>query len=152
MKIEFKKAKVKDLDLIIEFIYKMARYEKLEHEVTLTKEDLFYYVFKTKLVKVLFLHVNKKPVGFVLYYYNFSTFKGRAGIHIEDIFILEEHRRQGYGKLIINKLIEEAKNKHLGRIEWVCLKWNEKSLEFYRSLGASEMNEWAFLRLDESDF
>lgn len=152
MKIEFKKAKVKDLDLIIEFIYKMARYEKLEHEVTLTKEDLFYYIFKTKLVKVLFLHVNKKPVGFVLYYYNFSTFKGRAGIHIEDIFILEEHRRQGYGKLIINKLIEEAKNKHLGRIEWVCLKWNEKSLEFYRSLGASEMNEWAFLRLDESDF
>ena len=87
-----------------------------------------------------------------MYFYNFSTFKGRAGIHLEDIFILEEYRNKGHGKELFLSLVKEAKDNNFGRMEWTCLKWNEPSIKLYESLGAVSLDVWSTFRLDESKF
>ena len=140
----------KDLDLIIYFINKIAEYEKMSNDVVLDKETLRDYMFNKKIAKCKFIMEDNKEVGFALYFYNFSTFKGRAGLYLEDIFILEEYRNKGYGKKLFLELVKEAKENNLGRMEWTCLNWNEPSIKFYKSLGAISLDEWRTYRLDES--
>lgn len=140
----------KDLDLIIYFINKIAEYEKMSDDVVLDKEILRDYLFNKKIAKCKFIMEDNKEVGFALYFYNFSTFKGRAGLYLEDIFILEEYRHKGYGKKLFLELVKEAKENNLGRMEWTCLNWNEPSIKFYKSLGAISLDEWKIYRLDES--
>ncbi len=140
----------KDLDLIIYFINKIAEYEKMSDDVVLDKETLRDYLFNKKIAKCKFIMEDNKEVGFALYFYNFSTFKGRAGLYLEDIFILEEYRHKGYGKKLFLELVKEAKENNLGRMEWTCLNWNEPSIKFYKSLGAISLDEWKTYRLDES--
>lgn len=140
----------KDLDLIIYFINKIAEYEKMSNDVVLDKETLRDYMFNKKIAKCKFIMEGNKEVGFALYFYNFSTFKGRAGLYLEDIFILEEYRNKGYGKKLFLELVKEAKENNLGRMEWTCLNWNEPSIKFYKSLGAISLDEWRTYRLDES--
>lgn len=140
----------KDLDLIIYFINKIAEYEKMSDDVVLDKETLRDYMFNKKIAKCKFIMEDNKEVGFALYFYNFSTFKGRAGLYLEDIFILEEYRNKGYGKKLFLELVKEAKENNLGRMEWTCLNWNEPSIKFYKSLGAISLDEWKTYRLDES--
>lgn len=139
----------KDLDLIIYFINKIAEYEKMSDDVVLDKETLRDYMFNKKIAKCKFIMEDNKEVGFALYFYNFSTFKGRAGLYLEDIFILEEYRNKGYGKKLFLELVKEAKENNLGRMEWTCLNWNEPSIKFYKSLGAISLDEWRTYRLDE---
>ena len=139
----------KDLDLIIYFINKIAEYEKMIDDVVLDKETLRDYLFNKKIAKCKFIMEDNKEVGFALYFYNFSTFKGRAGLYLEDIFILEEYRHKGYGKKLFLELVKEAKENNLGRMEWTCLNWNEPSIKFYKSLGAISLDEWKTYRLDE---
>ena len=139
----------KDLDLIIYFINKIAEYEKMSDDVVLDKETLRDYLFNKKIAKCKFIMEDNKEVGFALYFYNFSTFKGRAGLYLEDIFILEEYRHKGYGKKLFLELVKEAKENNLGRMEWTCLNWNKPSIKFYKSLGAISLDEWKTYRLDE---
>ena len=139
----------KDLDLIIYFINKIAEYGKMSDDVVLDKETLRDYMFNKKIAKCKFIMEGNKEVGFALYFYNFSTFKGRAGLYLEDIFILEEYRNKGYGKKLFLELVKEAKENNLGRMEWTCLNWNEPSIKFYKSLGAISLDEWKTYRLDE---
>ena len=139
----------KDLDLIIYFINKIAEYEKMSDDVVLDKETLRDYLFNKKIAKCKFIMEDNKEVGFALYFYNFSTFKGKAGLYLEDIFILEEYRHKGYGKKLFLELVKEAKENNLGRMEWTCLNWNEPSIKFYKSLGAISLDEWKIYRLDE---
>lgn len=142
----------KDLDLIIFFIKAIAEYEKMSDDVVLDKEILRDYLFNKKIAKCKFILEDNKEVGFALYFYNFSTFKGKAGLYLEDIFILEEYRHKGYGKALFLDLVKEAKENSLGRMEWTCLNWNEPSIKFYKSLNARGMSEWTTYRLDESQF
>lgn len=139
----------KDLDLIIYFINKIAEYEKMSDDVVLDKKTLRDYLFNKKIAKCKFIMEDNKEVGFALYFYNFSTFKGKAGLYLEDIFILEEYRHKGYGKKLFLELVKEAKENNLGRMEWTCLNWNEPSIKFYKSLGAISLDEWKTYRLDE---
>lgn len=139
----------KDLELIIYFINKIAEYEKMSDDVILDKETLRDYLFNKKIAKCKFIMEDNKEVGFALYFYNFSTFKGKAGLYLEDIFILEEYRHKGYGKKLFLELVKEAKENNLGRMEWTCLNWNEPSIKFYKSLGAISLDEWKTYRLDE---
>lgn len=139
----------KDLDLIIYFINKIAEYEKMSDDVVLDKKTLRDYLFNKKIAKCKFIMEDNKEVGFALYFYNFSTFKGKAGLYLEDIFILEEYRHKGYGKKLFLELVKEAKENNLERMEWTCLNWNEPSIKFYKSLGAISLDEWKTYRLDE---
>lgn len=140
----------KDLDLIIYFINKIAEYEKMSDDVVLDKETLRDYLFNKRIAKCKFILKDNKEIGFALYFYNFSTFKGKAGLYLEDIFILEEYRGLGYGKALFLDLVKEAKENNLGRMEWTCLNWNEPSIKFYKGLGAVSLDEWRTYRLDES--
>lgn len=139
----------KDIDLIIFFINQIAKYEKLSNEVVLDRDTIFDYLFNKKIAKCKFIIVDNKEIGFALYFYNFSTFKGKAGLYLEDIFILEEYRNKGYGKKLFLDLVKEAKDNNLGRMEWTCLNWNAPSIKFYKSLGAIGLDEWTTYRLDE---
>ena len=107
------------------------------------------WVFKEKKAEVIFILEDNKEIGFALYFYNFSTFLSKPGIYLEDIFIKEEYRNKGYGKLVFEFLINKAKEEDLGRIEWVCLDWNEPSIKFYEKLGAKPLNDWIIFRLDD---
>lgn len=143
----FRKAEKKDVGLILEFIKGIARYEKLLNEVKATPELLEEWLFEKKIAEVVFALDNDKEVGFVLYFYNFSTFEGRAGIYIEDLYVKPEYRGRGHGKALMNFLIHKAEKEKLGRMEWTCLDWNQPSIDFYKSLGAKPMDGWTNFRL-----
>ena len=147
--VNFRKAEKKDVELILWFIQQMADYEKLSHEVTATPELLAEWIFEKNKASVIFAEVEDKTVGFVLYFYNFSTFVGKAGLYIEDIFVLPEERGKGYGKAIMKHLALMAYQQNLGRMEWTCLDWNINSINFYKSIGARPMDEWTNFRLTE---
>ncbi|MFA6830330.1 MAG: GNAT family N-acetyltransferase [Bacilli bacterium] len=142
----------KDLDTIINFIKKLAEYEKMSDEVIIDPKLMKEWLFEKKLCKCKFALDNDKPVGFALYFYNYSTFKGKAGLYLEDLFVYPEYRNKGYGKELFKSLIQEAKENNLGRMEWCCLDWNEPSIRFYKSMNAKAMDEWTTYRLDESQF
>ena len=145
--INFRFAEEQDCDLILSFIKALAIYEKLEDQITATPELLHYWLFVEKRAEVFFAVSEGKEVGFALFFYNFSTFLGRAGVYLEDLFVLPEHRGKGIGKAIMRKLASIAVERNCGRFEWNCLDWNTPSIEFYRSLGAERMEEWTLYRL-----
>ncbi len=137
-----------DVPLILTFIKHLAEYEKLSHEVVATEELLEKYLFgDEKVAEVVIGYAGEVPVGFALYFYSYSTFLGRPGIYLEDLFVLEEHRGKGYGKSLLLYLCKLAKDKEFGRVEWAVLDWNQAAIDFYNSLGARQMDEWIINRV-----
>ena len=143
----FRFAERKDAALILHFIKELARYEKLEHEVVATEELLEEWIFDKKKAEVLFAVADGKEIGFALFFHNFSTFLGRAGIYLEDLYVMPEYRGRGYGKALLQKLAEIAVQRGCGRLEWWCLDWNQPSIDFYLSLGAEPMKDWTVYRI-----
>lgn len=145
----FREAQIDDVDKILYFINELAKYEKMENDVVATKELLEKWIFIEKKAKVIFLIVDNKEVGFALYFYNFSTFLGKPGIHLEDLYVSSEYRGFGYGKLLLKKIASIAYEEGCGRLEWTCLNWNKPSIDFYLSLNAVKMDEWSIYRMDQ---
>ena len=143
----FRGACPEDTALILRFIRELAAYEQLEDQVVADEDTLADQLFRKKNAEVLFAMENGKEVGFALFFHNFSTFLGRSGLYLEDLFVLPEHRGKGYGKAILKKLAAIAVERGCGRLEWWCLDWNKPSIDFYRSLGAEPMSDWTVYRL-----
>ena len=143
----FRFAKEEDCALILSFIRGLAVYEKLEDQVIATEELLKEWIFEKQKAEVIFACENGKEVGYALFFHNFSTFLGRAGIYLEDLFIEPAYRGKGYGKATLKKLAEIAVSRGCGRLEWSCLDWNRPSIDFYLSLGAEPMEEWTVYRV-----
>ena len=143
----FRFAKEDDCALILRFIRSLADYEKMSDQVVATEELLREWIFEKRKAEVLFACEDNKEVGFALFFHNFSTFLGRAGIYLEDLFVLPEYRNKGYGKALLKKLAQITVERGCGRLEWACLDWNKPSIEFYKSLGAAVMDEWKTYRL-----
>jgi GNAT superfamily N-acetyltransferase len=143
-----RKANPEDTATILHLITQLAIYEKLEHEVITTVEELRENIFEKKYAEVLIAEENQKPVGFALFFHNFSTFVGKPGLYLEDLFVEPDCRGKGYGKALLVELAKIAKERNCGRMEWSVLDWNTPSIEFYKSLGANPMNEWTVFRLD----
>ena len=142
-----REANSSDINLIFDFICDLADYEKLRHDVTATAEILHESIFVKKQAEVLIAELDGLPVGFALYFHNFSTFKGKACLYLEDIFIKPQYRGKGYGKAIFNRLAQIAVERGCDRFDWAVLDWNEPSINFYKSLGAFPMDEWTVFRL-----
>ena len=136
-----------DCGLILEFIRALAAYEKMSDQVVATESLLREWIFEKQKAEVIFACEDGKEVGFALFFHNFSTFLGRAGIYLEDLFVLPEYRGKGYGKGLLRKLAQIAEERGCGRLEWWCLDWNKPSIDLYRSLGAEPMDEWTTYRL-----
>ena len=143
----FRFAKPEDAGLILRFIRELAAYEKLENEVVATEELLREWIFEKQRAEVIFAVADGEDVGFALFFHNFSTFLGRAGIYLEDLFVKPEHRGKGYGKALLRELARLAVERGCGRLEWWCLDWNRPSIDFYRSLGAEPMSDWTTYRI-----
>lgn len=144
---QFRFANENDLSLILEFIRDLAEYEKMLDEVIATEELLDEWIFDKKIAEVIFVLENEKEVGFALFFHNFSTFLGKAGIYLEDLYVKPQYRGKGYGKALIKKLASIAVERGCGRLEWSCLDWNKPSIDFYLSLGAEPMSDWIVFRV-----
>ncbi len=147
MKMEFEFAKREDTSEILYLIKELAAYEKMSDEVVAKLDTLEYWLFDAKKAEVIFAVKDGVRVGFALFFHNFSTFLGRAGIYLEDLFVKEEYRGNGYGKALLKKLAEIAVERGCGRLEWWCLDWNKPSIEFYKHMGAVAMDEWTVYRV-----
>lgn len=145
--IGFRAARREDAELILSFIRGLARYEKLEAEVTATAALLEEWIFDKGRAEVVFALVDGREAGFALFFHNFSTFLGRAGIYLEDLYVLPEYRGRGCGKGLLKYLARLAVERGCGRLEWSCLDWNRPSIDFYLSLGAVPMEEWTAYRV-----
>lgn len=144
-----RKAVPSDSPAIFNLIKQLAVYEKLENQVITSIDELQENIFTKNFAKVLIAEVHGKPVGFALYFFNFSTFVGKPGIYLEDLFVEPEHRGKGYGKSLLIELAKIAKAENCGRFEWSVLDWNTPAIEFYKALGAKAMEGWSVFRLDE---
>ena len=144
---EFRYAKENDAAIILQFIKDLAEYENMSSEVVATEELLREWIFEKKKAEVIFAVEDGVEVGFALFFHNFSTFLGRAGIYLEDLFVKPDERGKGYGKGLLKKLAEIAVERGCGRLEWSCLDWNKPSIDFYLSLGAKPMDEWTAYRI-----
>lgn len=143
----FRNAEKKDVALILYFIKKLAEYENMLDDVTVNENILKKRIFDEQKAEVIFILENGKEVGFMLFFYIFSTFKGHAGLYLEDLYIMPEYRGKGYGKALLKKLASIAVERGCGKLEWNCLNWNKSSIEFYLSLGAEPMTDWTFYSL-----
>lgn len=148
-KFEIRPAKPTEASLILEFIKKLAAYEKCSDEVIADEATIYNSIFVEKAAEVVFAEENGVVIGFALFFHNFSTFVGRKGLYLEDLFIIPEKRGLGYGKAILKYLADIAIERNCGRMEWICLDWNAPSLAFYRSIGAVPMDEWTVQRMTE---
>ena len=119
----------------------------MSDQVVATEDLLTEWIFEKQKAEVLFVCDHEKEVGFALFFHNFSTFLGRAGIYLEDLFVLPEYRGKGYGKALLKKLAEITVDRGCGRLDWACLDWNQPSIDFYRSLGAIPLNDWTTYRV-----
>lgn len=144
-----RKATESDTPIIFDLIRKLAVYEKMENEVETSVDELRVNIFENKYAKVLIAEEDGKPVGFALYFFNFSTFVGKPGLYLEDLFVEPEFRGKGYGKQLFVELSKTAKAQNCGRMEWSVLDWNAPAIKFYESLKAKPMNGWSVFRLDE---
>jgi GNAT superfamily N-acetyltransferase len=143
-----RRATVADVGAILNLIRELATYERAPDEVTTTEEQLVDVLFgKKPAAEVLLAFEGKEPVGFAVYFYNFSTWLGRPGLYLEDLFVRPEDRGKGYGRALLVELAKIARERGCGRMEWAVLNWNEPAIEFYRKLGAKPMNEWTVFRL-----
>jgi len=141
-------ATVEDVPQILKFITSLAEYERLPHEVIVTEELLQETLFGSRIFgEVLIGSVGDKAVGFALFFHNYSTFLGRPGIHLEDLFVIPEERGRGYGKALLSYLAQIAVDRKCGRLEWSVLNWNEPAISFYQSLGAIPMDGWTTYRM-----
>ena len=145
--VAFRKAERKDVALILEFIRELADYEKMLDEVVATPELLEKWIFDERKAEVIFALEGEREVGFALFFHNFSTFLGRAGIYLEDLYVRPECRGKGYGKALLKELARIAVERGCGRLEWWCLDWNKPSIDFYLSLGAEPMKDWTVYRI-----
>lgn len=146
-KFTFRYAKRDDISLILQFIKYLAAYEKMINEVVADEKTLEEWIFDKQKAEVIFAVVDDEEIGFALFFYNFSTFLGRAGIYLEDLFVKPEYRGKGYGKAILKKLAAIAVERGCGRLEWWCLDWNKPGIDFYLSLGAEPMDDWTVYRI-----
>ncbi len=147
--LEIRPARPDECHLVLAFIKLIAEYERLTHLVEATEAMIHQALFVNHDCEVVIAFEAGAPVGFALYFYNFSTFKGKKGLYLEDLYVKEEYRHRGYGKALITYLIRQAKAQQLGRMEWTCLNWNRSAIDFYTSLGARPLKEWTVFRLDE---
>ena len=145
LKIRF--AEPHEAGLVLDFIKKIAEYEKLLDEVICDESTIYDSVFVKKEAEVIFACEDDVPVGFALFFHNFSTFMGKKGLYLEDLFVIPEKRGKGYGKALFQYLGRLANERGCKRYEWVCLNWNEPSIKFYKSFGAVPMDEWTTFRL-----
>lgn len=137
-----------DVPLILQFIRDLAEYEKLAHEVVVNEQDLQRHLFSEDArAEVLIAEQDQTPVGFALYFHNFSTFLGRPGIYLEDLFVSPQYRGQGYGKALLTCLASIAVSRNCGRLEWSVLDWNQPAIDFYEALGATTMKGWLVNRV-----
>jgi len=144
---EIRYAERKDTAVILKFIKDLATYEDMLDQVVADENLLSEWLFDKKAAEVIFAVEDGKEVGFALFFHNFSTFLGRAGIYLEDLFVMPEYRGKGYGKGLLRKLAQIALERGCGRLEWACLDWNKPGIDFYLSLGAQPMDEWTTYRL-----
>ena len=145
--VRFREATENDVGLILQFIRALADYEKMSDDVVATEEILREWLFEKRSANVVFAMEGDKEVGFALYFYNFSTFLGRAGLYLEDLFVLPEYRGRGYGTGLLAHLAAIAVERGCGRMEWVCLDWNQPSIDLYRSKNAVSLDDWTIYRL-----
>ncbi|MEI0603885.1 GNAT family N-acetyltransferase [Brachyspira alvinipulli] len=144
-------AELKDIPTILRFIKELAAYEKLEHEVTATEDILKEWIFEKKKSEVLIALEDDIEIGYALFFHNFSTFLGKAGIYLEDLYISPNYRGLGYGKSLLKELAKIAVERGCERLDWQCLDWNKPSIDFYLSLNASAMEEWTTYRLSHDN-
>lgn len=144
---DFRYATEQDMPLIYQFITDLAAYEKMSDQVIATPTSLAEWIFTKKHAEVIFALEDTKEVGFALFFHNFSTFVGRAGLYLEDLFVLPAYRGKGYGKGLFQQLARIAVERGCGRMEWSCLNWNQPSIDFYHELGAVAMSDWTVYRL-----
>jgi GNAT superfamily N-acetyltransferase len=141
-------AYVEDVPIILELIRDLATYERAPDEVTASEEQLVDVLFGERpAAEVLIAFEGKSAVGFAVYFYNFSTWLGRPGLYLEDLFVKPEKRGKGYGRALLIELAKIARDRKCGRMEWAVLDWNESAIKFYRALGATPMHEWTVFRL-----
>ena len=143
----FRFAEEDDVSLILYFIKELAKYEEMLDEVVANEEILKEWIFDKKKAEVVFALEDGVEVGFALFFHNFSTFLGRSGIYLEDLYVKPEFRGKGYGKALLKKLAQIAVERGCGRLEWWCLDWNKPSIDFYLSLGAEPMKDWTVYRI-----
>lgn len=142
----FRTASVEDVPVILDFIRRLAEYERMSGEVVATEELLREWLFDRHAAEVIFAMEGNTEVGFALFFGNFSTFLGRGGIYLEDLFVREQYRGRGYGRALLGKLASLALERGCGRLEWACLDWNRPSIDFYLSLNARPMSDWTTYR------
>ena len=140
-------AERKDVGDILDFIKQLADYEHMLDEVVADHDLLEHWLFDEKKAEVLFVTEGDEKAGFALFFHNFSTFLGRAGIYLEDLYVKPEFRGRGYGRALLTELARIAVERGCGRLEWWCLDWNKPSIEFYKSMGAEPMDEWTVYRI-----
>jgi GNAT superfamily N-acetyltransferase len=141
-------ARVEDVPVILQLIRDLATYERAPNEVTATKQQLVDVLFGERpAAEVLLAFEEQSPVGFAVFFHNFSTWLGRPGLYLEDLFVEPEKRGKGYGRALLVELAKIARDRECGRMEWAVLNWNEPAIKFYRSLGAKPMDEWTVFRL-----
>jgi len=141
-------ANIGDLDSIYDFIISLAKFENLLDLVTLTKEKLKYSLFEMHQAEVIIGEVDLKPVAFALYYFNYSTFLGKANLFLEDLYVNADYRGLGYGKMMLKFIAKIALDRNCERVDWLCLDWNTKAIDFYQQLGAKNLSEWKLFRLE----
>ncbi len=146
-----RKAIEQDTELILSFIHEIAVYEKLSHEVVATVDSVREALFGSKSVaEALLCYADSIPVGYAIFFHNFSTFVGKKGIYLEDLYVKPDYRGRGIGKKILRHIAQIAVERNCGRMEWAVLDWNTPAIEFYKSIGAVAMNEWTIFRLNEN--
>jgi len=138
-----------DVSLILSFIRELADFEEMLHEVVATEEILKESLFERKVAEVIIGELDNKPVGFALFFHNFSTFIGRPGLYLEDLYVKPEVRGKGLGKILLVFLAKLAIERKCGRLEWWCLDWNESSINFYKQQGAVPMDDWTVYRVHD---
>lgn len=149
--VQIQAATVEDVELLLAMIRELAGYERLEHQVLATAEDLRHHLFgAAPAAQALVARIAATPVGMALYFFNFSTFRGRPGLYLEDLFVRPEHRGLGVGRALLEHLATIAVARGCARMEWSVLDWNESAIAFYRSLGARPMDDWTVYRLDDA--
>ncbi len=145
--ITYRFAEPDDIPVVLTLVRELASYEHMEDAVVATPELYREWLFEKKIARVILAFDGDCAVGFALFFYNFSTWLGRGGIYLEDLFVLEDYRGQGIGKALLKTLAKIAVSEGCGRLEWACLDWNEPSIAFYRAQGAISMDEWTTYRL-----
>ena len=145
--INIRNANINDSATILGFIKELAEYENMSNDVVATEELLKQNIFEKKLAEVIIAEFDNKPVGFALFFHNFSTFLGKGGIYLEDLYVQPAMRGKNIGKTLLSSLAKLAVERDCGRLEWSCLNWNEPSIKFYKSQGAIPMNEWTLYRV-----